>query len=431
MRGVYFKCAYALRFGFLHYKIFKHITEEASLDMSCQSGSNPDQQEIRIKENMGQIKHKIVVMSGKGGVGKSTMSTNIAYGLALAGKKVGILDADLHGPNIPLMLGVEGIKLPSLGEPLKLNDNLKAVSLSFYMENSNDPIVWRGPAKMGAIKQLLGDVNWGELDYLVVDLPPGTGDEPLTIAQDLGKVDGSVIVTTPQDVAVLDSRKSVKFSKMVNMPVMGIVENMSGFVCPHCNERIDIFKTGGGEKAAKEMEVDFLGKIPMTAEMVEAGDAGKPYIFSNKEGVAYNALNSVIEKIINKIEGGVKIMKESKIAFPTNDGTTVESHFGHCKQFALYTMSDQEITNKEYIDAPAHVPGLFPKFLGELKATAIITGGMGQRAIDLFKDQNIDVILGASGNIDDILNEYMGGSLYSKGSACTHDHGDEEHECSH
>ncbi|WP_372713166.1 iron-sulfur cluster carrier protein MrpORP [Ilyobacter sp.] len=397
--------------------------------MSCQS-SNPDEQDIRIKNNMDKIKHKIVVMSGKGGVGKSTMSTNIAYGLSLAGKKVGILDADLHGPNIPLMLGVEGTKLPSLEEPLKLSDNLKVVSLSFYLENSNDPIVWRGPAKIGAIRQLLGDVNWGELDYLVVDLPPGTGDEPLTIAQTLGKVDGSIIVTTPQDVAILDSRKSVKFSKMVKMPVMGIVENMSGFVCPHCDERIDIFKTGGGEKAAQEMDVAFLGKIPMTAEMVEAGDEGKPYIFSKQEGVAYNALNSVITSIINKTEGVKETMNNLKIAFPTNNGETVESHFGHCKQFAIYTMNGKEILSRELVDAPPHEPGLLPKFLGELKVNTIITGGMGQRAIDLFTVQNIDVILGAAGNIDSNLKEYTGGELCSKGSACSHNH-DEGHSCSH
>lgn len=275
--------------------------------MSCQENNNFNNQEVRIRENMGKIKHKIVVMSGKGGVGKSTLSTNIAYGLALAGKKVGLLDADLHGPNIPIMLGVEGRKLASLEEPLRINDNLKVVSLSFYLKNPNDPIIWRGPAKAGAIKQLVGDVNWGEIDYLVVDLPPGTGDEPLTIAQTLGDADGSVIVTTPQDVAILDSRKSVKFSKMVGMPILGIVENMSGFVCSHCNERIDIFKSGGGEKAAEEMKVDFLGKVPMTTEMVHAGDEGKPYIFSRREGIAYSALNSIVQKIIDKVEGKNKI----------------------------------------------------------------------------------------------------------------------------
>ena len=397
-----------------------------------QENNNFDEQEVRIRKNMQQIKHKIVVMSGKGGVGKSTLSTNIAYGLALAGKKVGLLDADLHGPKIPLMLGVEGMKLSSLEEPLRLNDNLKVVSLSFYLENPNDPIIWRGPAKIGAIRQLLGDVNWGEIDYLVVDLPPGTGDEPLTVAQTLGDADGSVIVTTPQDVAILDSRKSVKFSKMVGMTILGIVENMSGFVCPHCDERIDIFKSGGGEKAAEEMEVDLLGKIPMTPEMVHAGDEGKPYIFSKMEGVAYSALNSVVQKIIDKVEGekeDMKKMDSMRIAFPTNDNEMVETHFGHCKKFAIYTVKGQEILNKEVVDAPPHQPGLLPRFLGELNANTIITGGMGQRAIDLFKAQNIEVILGATGGIEGNLKEYMGGALYSKGSACSHDHDD--HSCSH
>lgn len=261
------------------------------------------EEDAKIKENIKGIKHKIVVMSGKGGVGKSTLSTNIAYGLSLLGKKVGLLDADLHGPNIPIMLGVEGTSLPSLSEPLKITENLKIVSLSFYLKDPSDPIIWRGPAKTGAIKQLLGDVNWGDIDYLVVDLPPGTGDESLTVAQTLGTVDGSVIVTTPQDVAILDSRKSIKFSKLVNMPVLGVVENMSGFVCPHCDERIDIFKSGGGEKVSKEMNVDFLGKIPLTPEMVETGDEGKPYIFSKKAGVAYDSLNTVISNIVKKIEG--------------------------------------------------------------------------------------------------------------------------------
>ncbi len=398
--------------------------------MSCNSNTNLDEQNQRIKEKLEKVKHTIVVMSGKGGVGKSTLSTNIAYGLSLKGRKVGLLDADLHGPNIPQMLGVEGRKLPTIEEPLKLSDNLKVTSLSFYMKSSDDPIIWRGPAKIGAINQLIGDVSWGEIDYLVVDLPPGTGDEPLTIAQALGDTDGSVIVTTPQKVAILDSRKSVKFSKLLNLPILGIVENMSGLVCPHCNERIDIFKSGGGEAAAKEMEVDLLGKIPMTPEMVEAGDSGKPYIFSNKEGAAYNALNSVIEKIINKVE--VKDMTKEKlvkVAFPTNDGQEVETHFGHCKKFAVYSIQEGKVTDTSVVDAPPHEPGLLPRFLGEMGATTIITGGMGQRAIDLFKNQNIDVILGARGSILENLDIYLKGNLYSKGSACSHDHDD--HTCSH
>lgn len=258
--------------------------------------------DLRMKSNMEKIKHKIVVMSGKGGVGKSTMSTNIAYGLALKGYSVGIVDADLHGPNVALMLGQEGKKLPTF-EPLTILDGkLKVVSLSFFLGSSDDPIIWRGPAKVGAIHQLLGDITWGELDYLVVDLPPGTGDEPLTIAQGIGKADGSVIVTTPQDVAILDSRKSVKFSKLVNLPVLGIVENMSGFVCPHCGERIDIFKTGGGEKAAAELGVEFLGKVPMNPSIVNAGDNGIPYIGSQEKNAAHDALEEIIGKLIEKTQ---------------------------------------------------------------------------------------------------------------------------------
>lgn len=263
-----------------------------------------EMQDIAIKENSAKIKHKIVVMSGKGGVGKSTVAANLAYGLALEGKKVGILDADIHGPNIPLMFGVEGEKLASLSEPMKVHENLSVVSLSFYVGDSDSPIIWRGPAKLGAIRQFMADVNWGELDYLVVDLPPGTGDEPLAVAQNIGKIDGSIIVTTPQDVALLDSRKSVKFSTLVKMPVYGLVENMSGFICPHCGDRIDIFKNGGGVKAAKELNIDLLAKIPLDAAIVEAGDSGKPFIYFSKDNKAGDEFRNIVSTVIAKSEGG-------------------------------------------------------------------------------------------------------------------------------
>ena len=258
--------------------------------------------DIRVRDNMAQIKHKIVVMSGKGGVGKSTMSTNIAYGLAMKGFKVGIVDADIHGPDIALMFGKEGYKMATFDPLTLLDGRLKVVSLSFFLPTSDDPVIWRGPAKIGAIHQFLGDIKWGELDYLVVDLPPGTGDEPLTMAQalGLGDNDGCVIVTTPQDVAILDSRKSAKFAQMIGMPVLGVVENMSGFVCPHCGERIDIFKTGGGEKAANELKLDFLGKVPMVPGIVEAGDSGKPYIGSADKNLASDTINSIIDKLVEK-----------------------------------------------------------------------------------------------------------------------------------
>lgn len=256
-----------------------------------------------IKENLSKIKNKIMVMSGKGGVGKSTVSTNLAYGLSLQGKKVGLLDADLHGPNIPHMLGIEGARLSDLKTPYKLSENLSCVSLSFYLEDGDKPIVWRGPAKTSAIKQILSSIEWGELDYLVVDLPPGTGDETLTVAQEIkGGHCGSVIVTSPQSVALLDSHKSINFSKLLFVPILGLVENMSGMVCPHCNEVIDLFKRGGGKQLSDKTSTHYLGRIPLTQEIVEAGDNGKPYIFSNIGGTAYEHMNSVIKGIEERME---------------------------------------------------------------------------------------------------------------------------------
>jgi ATP-binding protein involved in chromosome partitioning len=257
----------------------------------------------KISENMSKIKNKIIVMSGKGGVGKSTISTNLAYGLSLQGKRVGLLDADLHGPNVPIMLGIEGTRAPDLEKPYRLTDNLCCVSLSFYLKEPDSPIIWRGPLKTKTIKQMLSSIEWGELDYLVVDLPPGTGDEAITIAQDMkGGNCGSIIVTTPQEVALLDCHKAINFSKLLSVPVLGLVENMSGMVCPYCNEIIDIFKRGGGKKLSEKTDINYLGRIPLTQEIVEAGDTGNPYILNNIGGVAYEYFNSIIEKVEKKVE---------------------------------------------------------------------------------------------------------------------------------
>ena len=244
------------------------------------------------------IKNVIAVMSGKGGVGKSTVSVNLAYGLSLRGYKVGILDADLHGPNVPLMLGREGIKLPSISMPLPITDNLAISSLSFFVPD-NDPIIWRGPQKMGAISEMLEGIEWGEIDFLVVDLPPGTGDETLSIAQNIGPDAKAVVVTTPQDVSLLDSRRTVKFSRLLNLKLLGIVENMSGFICPDCGKEVNIFKKGGAEKMAEETKSNFLGSIPMDASIVEAGDTGIPYI--RTDSMAAKKMNSIITNLLDQL----------------------------------------------------------------------------------------------------------------------------------
>jgi len=253
-----------------------------------------------ILQNMKRIKHKIMVMSGKGGVGKSTVATNLGFALQLHGNAVGLLDVDIHGPNIPKMLGIEEYTLSAFGEgifPVHVPPNLKVVSMAFLLQDRDTPVIWRGPVKMGVIEQFLGDVIWGDIDYLCIDLPPGTGDEPLSIAQLIPAITGVVIVTTPQDVALLDSRKAVNFAKQLKIPIIGIIENMSGLVCPQCGESIELFKVGGGEKAAKELEVPFLGRIPINPAIVHSGDAGKPFILDDPDSEATKAFTQIVQKI--------------------------------------------------------------------------------------------------------------------------------------
>ncbi|MEA3490244.1 MAG: Mrp/NBP35 family ATP-binding protein [Candidatus Omnitrophota bacterium] len=258
------------------------------------------EQNQRLEENLSKIKNKLIIISGKGGVGKSTVAVNLAYGLAIRGNKTGILDVDIHGPNIAKMLGIEGERLEASDsriEPVEAAPNLKAISLALMIIDQDQPVIWRGPLKMITIKQLLADVNWGELDYLIVDSPPGTGDEPLSVCQLIPDMDGAIIVTTPQDVAILDSRKSVGFARQLKVPVVGIIENMSGFICPHCGKEIDLFGRGGGEKAALDLAVPFLGRIPIEPDMVKSGDSGQPFIHFKKGTPTAKIINEITDRI--------------------------------------------------------------------------------------------------------------------------------------
>lgn len=258
------------------------------------------------KENLERIKKKIIIMSGKGGVGKSTVATNLVYSLALKGKTVGILDVDIHGPSIAKLMDIEGIKLGKSKNndrptPIRVVENVYALTIASMLDNPDTPVIWRGPLKTGAIKQFLQDIEWPELDYLIVDCPPGTGDEPLTISQILGGMDGSIIVTTPQDLALLDARKTINFSRKMNVNVLGIIENMSGFKCPHCGNEINLFKQGGGDKASKDFDVDLLGKIPIDPDIVESTDTGRPYVYDKSENKGAEIYKNITEKIIEKM----------------------------------------------------------------------------------------------------------------------------------
>ena len=251
------------------------------------------------------VKHVILVLSGKGGVGKSTVSTNLASALAAHGRQVGLLDLDIHGPNIPKMLGIEDQRPVVLGksmDPVRVTGNLAVMSMGFLLPDASEPVIWRGPIKMAAIRQFLEEVNWGALDYLIVDLPPGTGDEALTITQLAPNVQGAVIVTTPQDVAVLDAIKAVKFIEKLELPVIGIIENMSGMICPHCSGTIDLFGRGGGAKAAADLGVPYLGSIPLDPSMVKAGDEGRPYVLRHADTPTWKAVDEVMENLIKRVE---------------------------------------------------------------------------------------------------------------------------------
>lgn len=282
--------------------------EKQSSESSIIQGELPDKKkteeysrQIDNQNNNLSIKHKIIVLSGKGGVGKSTVAANIAVALSMKGKKVGLMDIDIHGPSIPKILGLEGIPVRYTKDgilPLDYNENLKVISVGFLLQDKDNAIIWRVPLKHSLIKQFLTDVKWGSLDYLIVDCPPGTGDEPLSVIQLLENPGCAIVVTTPQDVALADVRKSITFCRVTKLPVLGVVENMSGFICPHCGERVDIFKSGGGERMASEMGVNFIGRVPIEPKIVESGDSGRPFMEMYTEMEAANAFEPIIEKLL-------------------------------------------------------------------------------------------------------------------------------------
>jgi len=257
-----------------------------------------------IKKSLGNIKNKFIIMSGKGGVGKSSVSVNLSIALANKGYKVGIIDVDLHGPDIPRMLGLKGmlgLSSNSKLSPLDYSDNLKVVSIEALTADKDEAIIWRGPLKYSAIRQFIGDVEWGDLDFLLIDAPPGTGDEPLTVAQTISDAK-AVIVTTPQEVSLADVRKSINFCKTVDMEIFGLVENMSGYACPHCGETLDMFGSGGGEKTAADAEINFLGRIPFDGNVVMCGDAGESYQEKFKDSLVTKGFITVADKMAALVE---------------------------------------------------------------------------------------------------------------------------------
>ena len=266
---------------------------------SAKKKDQQSEQDASVQGALDRIKHKFIVMSGKGGVGKSSTAVNLAVTLAEKGFQVGLMDVDLHGPDIPRMLGITGMLGVTENQklcPIKYSDHLKVVSIESLMSGKDEAIIWRGPVKYSAIKQFIGDVDWGELDYLIIDSPPGTGDEPLTIAQTISDAK-AIIVTTPQEVSLADVRKSISFCKTVKMDIFGLIENMSGYTCPHCGQYTDLFGSGGGEKTAAQAGILFLGKIPFDQKVVICGDSGCSYQETHKDSPVSKAFSQIASKM--------------------------------------------------------------------------------------------------------------------------------------
>jgi Mrp family chromosome partitioning ATPase len=244
-------------------------------------GPDPALQELKLRDRLGQVGCVVAVLSGKGGVGKSTVAANLAVALADEGRRVGLLDADMHGPSVPRILGLDDAR-PDCDagdiQPIACGPRLKVMSMAFLLDGRDAPVIWRGPLKMAALRQFIADVRWGPLDVLVIDLPPGTGDEPLSVCQLIPEAAGGIVVTTPQELSVSDVRKCISFCRALKLPVLGVIENMSGFVCPHCGETVDVFGAGGGARMAAEMDVPFLGAVPLDPRVVAAGDEGRPFV---------------------------------------------------------------------------------------------------------------------------------------------------------
>ena len=373
------------------------------------------------------IGRKYLVMSGKGGVGKSSVAVNLAVWLAGQGRRVGLLDTDIHGPSVPKLLGLEGARLQAEDEtiiPIAFGENLKVMSIGLMLNNPNEAVIWRGPMKHNLIQQFIENVRWGDLDYLIVDCPPGTGDEAISTAQVLGTIDGVLIVTTPQDIAVLDVRKCVTFCKQLSLPVLGVVENMSGFICPHCGKRTDIFVGPGAEQIAADFGIPHLGNIPLDPAVALACDAGKPFITLDADSPTAQALAHTFAPLMNKSNEPTKAKENDpmKIAIPLAGGR-LSAHFGHCEQFAIVSVDPESktITEQALLSPPAHEPGVLPAWLAEQGASVIIAGGMGQRAQMLFNENNIQVIVGAAAETPEhLVGTYLAGTLETGENICDH-----------
>ncbi len=395
---------------------------------SCGANQNKDFdrmiKDAEIQETLSKIKNKIVILSGKGGVGKSTVAGAIAVSLAMEGYEVGLMDVDVHGPTIPNLFGLTNAR-PGLTPaeklvPLKVLPNLKVMSIGFLLQSQKDALIWRGPLKIGLIEQFIYDVEWENLDYLIVDCPPGTGDEPLTVFQ-LMKDAKAILVTTPQNVSVIDVEKSVTFCEKMGIKITGVVENMAKITCPDCGKEFRIFPGKGGERIAEEFKIKLLASLPLSHKLMEKADNGELH----KAVKEMNMFKPVIEEIINSSkEEDLKIDKRIiKIAIPLDKNGKPSAHFGHAPLFAFITADREKkvVIEKQYLTPPPHEPNVIPQWIAENKADIVLTGGIGPKAEAILKGNKVAVIKGVSGeDAEKIAIDYLNGTLEISENKCDH-----------
>ncbi len=374
---------------------------------------------FKIENNpLNNIKKVIGVMSGKGGVGKSTISVLLAKELNKKGYKVGILDADITGPSIPKLLDL-GSKRAETSEqgiwPVTTEDGIKVMSLNLLIEDEEQPVIWRGPIIANTVKQFWTDVFWEELDYLIIDMPPGTGDVALTAMQSF-PIDGIVMVSIPQDLVSMIVAKAINMTRKMDIKVIGLVENMSYIVCPDCQKEIRIFDNSNTQEFLNKMDVQLIGEFPMSKEIID--------VINNNSNTISKALDDKFKGLTEKVIDFVNFKEDvnMKIAV-ASEGKNVSGHFGFCEGFTIYDVNEAKGLKKEFVKNPGHKPGYLPVFLKELNVNIIIAGGMGETAQQLFNESGIEVVVGAQGLCDDVVQKHIDGELKSTGSVCTeHEH---------
>jgi len=415
--------------------------ENQSCGVNSQQDQQHQQQDVEIKERLHHIKNKILVMSGKGGVGKSSVAAYLSVALAKKGFKVGLMDVDLHGPSIPRMLGMKGTigagTQSGKAHPIKYLPNMEVISIEPLMgENKDMATIWRGPLKIGVIRQFIADIEWMDLDYMIIDAPPGTGDEPLTIAQTIPDA-SALIVTTPQEISLADVRKSINFCRQVHMEILGLVENMSGLKCPHCGKMIDIFKTDGGMLTAKKEGLKLLGSLPFEPEVVSSGDAGNLNFLDSDQLLITQEFNKIVDEVVKLTEAKENLVPETQkdkelqmekqasagtkiLVVPMSDGK-LAAHFGHCEQFAFIETQNGKIIKTEMRTPPGHEPGVLPQWLYEQGTDVVLVGGMGQQAQQLLEEKGVEVIIGAPMDSPEFLaNQYLSNTLMAGDNVCDH-----------